>query len=163
MGLWSQNNSQIIYYIILKMPILSACFSACLFKCKWTAAARPLFQNRAVPLQLIPQILCQKTSVWFCLSCIMRWNHVLNHISLNIWNRVFWAHIFEARAQKAAVTRRESTKLSSLSCLIELKMWNTHKFMLKTHELQKQPVMSVKVNGWERNHVHIRSVWQHIE
>ncbi len=31
----------------------TGCFRACLFKCKWAAAApRPLFQNRAVPLQL---------------------------------------------------------------------------------------------------------------
>ncbi len=27
----------------------------------------------------------------------------------------------------------------------------THKFMLKTHELQNQSVMSVKVNSWEGN------------
>ncbi len=64
----AQNTPQIIYYFILKMPILRSrtrCFCACLFKCKLAAAPRPLFQNRAVPLQLVPQIFCQKTSVWF--------------------------------------------------------------------------------------------------
>ncbi len=60
---------------------------------------------------------------------------ILNHISLNLWYRVFWAHTSEAHAQKAAVTWHVSTKLSSLSCLIVLKLSNTHKFMLKTHEL----------------------------
>ncbi len=79
---------------------------------------------------------------------------VLNHISLNFWYMAFWAHIFEARAQKAAVTRHESrhTKLSfhellRLNCQIQ-------KLMLKSHELHKQSVMSVKVNSWERNHVY---------
>ncbi len=82
---------------------------------------------------------------------------ILNHIRLNFWYTVFWTHTSEARAQKAAVTR--NTKLSSLSCLIALKLSNTHKFMLKTHELQKQSVMSVKVNR-KKSSVYIRSVWQ---
>ncbi len=64
---------------------------------------------------------------------------------LNFWYTVSWAHTSEARAQKAAVTWHVGTKLSSLSCLIVLKLSNTHKFMLKTHKL----VMSVKVNSWE--------------
>ncbi len=136
----AQNNSQIIYYIILKMPNFE-------WKQKQTVLVHvSLNANELLPAPFSRIELClyssflrysaKKTSVWFCLSCITRWNHVLNHISLNIWNRVFWAHIFEARAQKAAVTWHKSTKVSSLSCLIELKMWNTHKFMLKTHELQ---------------------------
>ncbi len=36
-------------------------------------------------------------------------------------------------AQKAAVRQYVSTNLSSLSCLIVLKLSNTHKFILKTH------------------------------
>ncbi len=29
------------------------CFRACLFKCKWADAPRPLFQDRTMPLQLV--------------------------------------------------------------------------------------------------------------
>ncbi len=36
------------------MEAKHAVFQACLFKCKWAAAPRPLFQNKAAPLQLIP-------------------------------------------------------------------------------------------------------------
>ncbi len=57
-------------------------------------------------------------------------------------------HISEAHAQKTDVTWHISTKLSSLSCLIVLKLSNIH--VKNTHELQKQPVISVKVNSWER-------------
>ncbi len=39
---------------------------------------------------------------------------------------------------QVSVTRHVSTKLSSLLCLIALKLSNTHKFMLKNkHKLQK--------------------------
>ncbi len=47
------------------------------------------FQNRAVPLQLIPQILCQKNT---CLVLIIMYialkSCVFNHISLNFWYTV---------------------------------------------------------------------------
>ncbi len=56
-----------------------------------------------------------------------------SHISLNLWYTVFWAHTSETCAQKVAVIRHVSTKLSSLSCLIALKLSNTHRFMLKKH------------------------------
>ncbi len=48
------------------------CFRACFFKCKWAAASHPIFQYRAVPLQLIPQILCKKKKLGgfdYRLSC----------------------------------------------------------------------------------------------
>ncbi len=60
-------------------------------------------------------------------------------------------HTSEARAQKADVTWCVST-ISFLPCLIAHRLSITHiKPTLKTHELQKALVMSVKVNSWERN------------
>ncbi len=140
----AQNTPQIIYYIILNMPILSGrCFSACLFKCKWAVAPRPLFQNMAVPLHLISD------NLHICLDFIIM------SIALKSW--VLKPYQFKLliysflSAQKAAVTQHLSTKLSSFSSLIALKLSNTHKFMLKSHI--KQSVMSEKVNSRERNYM----------
>ncbi len=101
-------------------------FHAYRFKYKWAAVLCPLFQNRAVSLLLLPQISAKKR-VWFWL-CLSHWNHVISesHICSNFW------YTPEARAQKAAVTRHVSTKLSCLSCLIALKLSNTHKFVTHT-------------------------------
>ncbi len=43
----------------------TGCFRACLFKCKWAATPRPLFQSRAVPLQLTSDTLPKKTLFCF--------------------------------------------------------------------------------------------------
>ncbi len=54
----AENTPQIIYYIILKMPILSGSRNALIsyrfFKSKWAAALRTQIQNRAAPLQIVP-------------------------------------------------------------------------------------------------------------
>ncbi len=76
----AQNIPQIIYYIVLKMHILSG--------------------SRDARLSM----------------------------SITLKSCVFWEHISEVHTQKAAVTRNESTKLSSLSSLIALKLSNTHNF-----------------------------------
>ncbi len=107
------------------MEAETCCFCACLFKCKWAAAPRPLFQNRT--MQLVTYSLYFRYSAKnICLVLIIMSIAlkpiVLNHISLNFWYRVFWVHTSEARTQKAAITRHVSTKLSSLSCLIALKL-----------------------------------------
>ncbi len=106
----------------------------------WMEAEKQFFlQNRAVPLQLVPQILCQKNKKHLVLNIvsIMLKSCVLNHISLNFWYTIFWVHRSKACAQKAAVTRHVSTKLSSLSCSIVLKLSNTHKF-IRTSQWQKR-------------------------
>ncbi len=45
---------------LFRVEAESCYFRACLFKCKWAAAPRPLFQNRTVPLQLVPHISAKK-------------------------------------------------------------------------------------------------------
>ncbi len=92
----------IIYYIILKMPFCveakTRCFCACIFKCKWAAAPRPLLQNRTEPLQLVPQIFCppKKISLVLIIMSIALKSCVLNHSSWNFWYKAFWAHTSEA-------------------------------------------------------------------
>ncbi len=138
----AQNTPQIIYYIILNKSILSgSCFSACLFKCKWAVAPRPLFQNMAVPLHLVSD------NLHICLVFIIM-SIALNSWVLKLYQFKLLIYSFLS-AQKVAVTQHLSTKLSPLSSRIALKLSNTHKFMLKSHI--KQSVMSEKVNSWERN------------
>ncbi len=79
---------------------------------------------------------------------------VLNHISLNFWYTVFWAHTSEANAQKAAITQHVSPKLSSLSCLIALKQSNTHKFMLKKHISYKNSYVCEGKQLGKKSHVY---------
>ncbi len=56
-----QNTTKIIYYTMSQQYALfwvkakTCSFHVCLFKCKWAS-----FQNRVVPLQLLPRILCQQ-------------------------------------------------------------------------------------------------------
>ncbi len=146
----AQNAPQIICYIFLKMPILSGGRNT-LFSCKWAAVTRPLFQYRAVALQLIVYLRysAQKNMLGFHYYVYRTEIMHFKQYYWNFWYTVSWAHTSEARAQKVSVIWYASTKWCSLSCLIVFKLSHTYNFMLKhTHESQKQ-VMSVKVNSWE--------------
>ncbi len=129
----AQNTPQIIYYIILKISYFE-------WKQKHAIHVR-------IGLCLYSSFLrysAKKHLVFIIISVVLK-SSVLNCISFNFWYMVFWA------------LNTLSTKLSSLSSYIALKLSNTHKFMLKTHMSYKN---SVNVNSWERNHVYISSMWQ---
>ncbi len=120
----------------LKIPHISFIISfwKCLFwvevslNTNYLLFPAPLFQNRAVPLQLVRQRLPKNICLVLIIMSIALKSCALNHFRLIFWFTVFWVHTYEARAQKAAVTWH----VSSLSCLIVLKLSNIHKFMLKT-------------------------------
>ncbi len=128
---------QIIIYCF-EMHILSGSrmlFHACLFKCKWAAAPRPLFQNRALLYSSYLGYSAKNISLVLIIMSIGLKSGVLkpDHFTFLIYT-VFWAH---TSGQRAAVTWHVNTKLSSLSCLIVLKLSNTLKFMLKNTRVTK--------------------------
>ncbi len=99
--LWSFSSKYLAYHILyhfenayFEWKQTPCCFHACLFKCKWAAAPRPLFQKRAVFLQLR----------YSAINMFDFDYHVCHaEIILNFWYTVFWAHTSEAYAQKASV------------------------------------------------------------
>ncbi len=103
----------------------------------------------------------KKTKKNICLvliiMSILLKSSILNHIILNFWYRVIGAHTSEARAQKATVTRHVSTKLSSLSCLIALKLSNTHTFILITRVTKRVSYVCEGEQLGKKLHVYISS------
>ncbi len=148
----SQNNPHIIYYIILNMPILSGSNKQAVLvhvslKCKWAAVPHPFFQNRAAPLQLVPKISAKN----ICLVLITM------SIALKSSNWKPYQFKLDIRFVRMCAQKQAkwhvSTKPSSLSCLIALKLSNTHK--LQKHSCY---VYEVKQLG-NKLHVYIRSAY----
>ncbi len=107
----------------------TGCFCACLFKCKLAAALCPLFQNKTAFTAPYWDTLLKNISlvlIGLFMSITLK-SCVLNHISLNFWYTVFWVHTSKVNAQTSCHNMWVLNYV--LSCLIVLKLSNTHKFV----------------------------------